>query len=65
MIDVPALSKRIAADLMVDLRSGKLAKVGIEEVREAIAKETANLSLDPWTIESLEIRTLRAFISGV
>lgn len=65
MIDVPALSKKIAAELMADLRSGKHAKVGIDEVRAAIAKETESLRLDAWTREGLETRTLREFISGV
>jgi hypothetical protein len=65
MPNIAALSKKIAADLMADLRSGKLAKVGIDEVRTAIARETETLSLDAWKQEALEIRTLREFISGV
>lgn len=65
MADLAGLPKKIASDLMADLKSGKLLKVGIDEVRAAIAKETVGERLDFEVADRLEKSTLRALISSV
>ena len=58
------LAKTIARELLADLKAHKIPKVGIDEVRAAIAARTTGKALDEWQTERLETLTLRRFIEA-
>jgi len=59
--ELRGLADRIAGELMADLKSGKLLKVGIGEVRAAILAVDVE-GFDAHTREQLETLTLRRVI---
>jgi hypothetical protein len=58
------LAKTIARELLADCKAGNIAKIGIGEIRAAIAARTASQALRKWEIEHMETLTLRRCIEG-
>ena len=58
---IKALANEIANDLFRDLKSGKLPKIGIDEIRAAIAVASLGYN-DPDDLEQLEEMTTRAVV---
>ena len=65
MIDIPSAASEIAAKLMADGKAGKLDKIGIDEVRDAIAEHTYPEVLGRVLAERLEVTTLLKLIAKV
>lgn len=65
MIDIPSAASEIASKLIADGRAGKLGKIGIDEVRDAIAEYTYPEVLGSTLAERLEMLTLRKLIAKV
>jgi hypothetical protein len=63
--DIDDLARTVARELLADGKAGKLAKIGIDEVRAAIAARAGTAMLDAWQAERLETKTLRCLIEGV
>jgi hypothetical protein len=63
--DIDTLARTIARGLLADGKAGKLAKIGIDEVRVAIAARPESRDLSGWRAEQLETLTLRRLIESV
>jgi hypothetical protein len=62
---LPELAETIASGLMADLKATRLPKIGIEEVRAAIAAREQTKTLGRFELEQLETLTLRKLIYKV
>lgn len=62
--ELSPIADRIAQGLLDDLKAKKLPKVGIEEIRAAIAREIEHdgLVLDERTADALEAMTTRKLV---
>lgn len=65
MLDISEAAKTIASKLMADAKAGKLDKIGIDEVRDAIAEHTFPETLGRVRAEQLEVLTLRKLIAKI
>lgn len=65
MLDISEAAKVIADKLFADGKAGKLEKIGIDEVRDAIAEHTFPEVLGRVRAEQLEVLTLRKLITKV
>ena len=62
MDDLSEAANKIARKLIADGKAGKLPKIGIDEVRDAIAEEIFPEELGSSRAEQLEKLTLRKLI---
>ncbi len=65
MIDIVSTAEEIAAKLLADGKAGKLDKIGIDEVRDAIAERLFPNTLGNHQASQLERLTLRKLINKV
>lgn len=65
MIDVASTAEEIATKLLADGKAGKLDKIGIDEVRDAIAERFFPKTLGRHLASQLEALTLRKLINKV
>jgi hypothetical protein len=57
-------AKEIANKLLADLKEGRLQKIGIEEIEEAVAAEFPTRSANDWVVVRMVGEVTRKVVEG-